>query len=146
MKHFILSLMIILAAALTASARDSYAHDASVLPQAAQNTIKNNFKAKVSVVKIEKTLGHIDEYDVSLSDGTEVSFDRDGNWDCIEISAASHVPDAFIPAGVKAYVSKNHKGARIVSLDKERGGYEVQLSDGLELKFDKNGSFKRYDD
>lgn len=56
------------------------------------------------------------------------------------------VPDAYVPAGVRAYVSKNHSGQRIVSIDRERSGYDVELSNGIEMKFDKVGNFLRYDD
>lgn len=56
MRKIALSLIILMSAGLIASAKDTYAHDASVLPAPAQNTLKNNFKAKVSVVKIDKDL------------------------------------------------------------------------------------------
>ena len=132
--------------AAAACARDTYAHDASVLPKAAQTVIANNFKSKVSVVKIDKDFGRGSEYEVILSDGTEISFDRDGNWDNVETSNTSSVPKAFIPQGIRDFVSKNHSGARIVGIDKERSGYDVELSNGIEMKFNKAGQFLRYDD
>ena len=67
MKKIILILMAVLGLSATAMARDTYAHDASVLPQSAQTMLSSNFKAKVSVVKIDKTLGRIDDYEVILS-------------------------------------------------------------------------------
>lgn len=129
-----------------ACARDTYAHDASVLPKAAQATIANNFKSKVTVVKIEKDFGRVSEYEVILSDGTEISFDRVGNWDNVETAETSSVPKAFVPQGIREFVSKNHNGARIIGIDKERSGYEVELSNGIEMKFNKAGQFLRYDD
>ncbi|MDE7160186.1 MAG: PepSY-like domain-containing protein [Muribaculaceae bacterium] len=39
----------------------------------------------------------------------------------------------------------NHKGASIVGIEKERYGYEVELSNGIEMRFDKQGRFVRYD-
>lgn len=129
-----------------ATAKDTYAHDASVLPEAARTTIANNCKAQVSVVKIDKDFGRVSEYEVILTDGTEISFDRNGNWDNVETNNAKSVPAGFIPKAVSEYVSKNHKGTRIVGIDKERSGYDVDLSNGIEIKFDKNGVFLRYDD
>jgi hypothetical protein len=35
-------------------------------------------------------------------------------------------------------VRKNYSGATIVQIEKARSGYEVQLSTGLELTFNKN--------
>jgi len=43
-------------------------------------------------------------------------------------------------------VNKNFKGATIVKIDKEHYGYEVELSNGLDLKFNCNGSFMMIDD
>ena len=138
--------MAILISALTVSARDHISHDPAVLPQAAQTVIKNNFKAKVSFVKIDKELGRISDYEAILTDGSEIKFDRDGNWKEVESSPSSSVPSFFILAPIRDYVAKNHKGTRIVGIDKERGGYEISLSNGIDLKFDTKGVFKRYDD
>ncbi len=146
MKKIILMLMAVLGLSATAMARDTYAHDASVLPQSAQTMLSSNFKAKVSVVKIDKTLGRIDDYEVILTDGTEISFDRNGNWDNVETSNAKSVPAGLVPEIIRNYVSRNHSGVHIVGIDKEHHGYDVELSDGIDMKFDKDGRFLRYDD
>lgn len=146
MRKFMLAFAAILGFAVFAQAKDIYAHDAAVLPKAAQTTIANNFKSKVSVVKIDKDFGHISEYEVILMDGTEISFDSDGNWDNVEVNNSLSVPVAFVPAAVRNYVSRNQPGARIVGIDKERRGYDVELSNGVDMKFDLGGNFLRYDD
>lgn len=133
-------------AALSMSARDNYSRDASVLPKAAQTSISSNFKAKVSMVKTDKDFGRVSEYEVILTDGTEITFDRDGNWKDIEVSANRAVPSAYVPANVTQYVKNNHKGQKVVGIEKDRGGYEVELSNGLDLKFDRNGNFVKYED
>ncbi len=145
MKRFLLILAAAAAIGLTAAARGNYAHDASVLPEAARTVIANNCKAKVSLVKIEKNLGRIDEYEVILTDGTEITFDRNGNWENVETAKNKQVPDGFLPKSIKTYVSKNHSGTKIVGIEKERNGYEVELSNGIDMKFNKNGEFIRYD-
>lgn len=137
---------LVVAFATAACAKDTYAHDASVLPEAAKTVIANNFKAKVSLVKIEKDWGRVSEYEVILTDGTEISFDSKGNWDNIETSNTSAVPSKMIPKAIRDYVAKTQPGMRIVGIDKERSGYEVELSNGVDMKFDKNGNFTRYDD
>lgn len=146
MKKFVLALIVALGFGATAAASDTYAHDASVLPQSAQNVIANNFKAKVSVVKIEKDFGRVSEYDVTLNDGSEISFDRHGNWKDIEVNASKSVPSSIVPQGVKNYVSSKHAGQRIVGIEKNRNGYDVELSNGVDIKFDKEAQFIRYDD
>lgn len=146
MKKFLLSIIAVLGFAVLAQAKDTYAHDASVLPKPAQTTIADNFKAKVSVVKIDKDFGRISEYEAILTDGTEISFDRNGNWDNIEVNNSKSIPAAFIPSQIKNYVKANQPGQHIVGIDKERHGYDIELSNGIEMKFDKNGNFIRYDD
>ncbi len=53
---------------------------------------------------------------------------------------------AIIPKNIRAYVADHFKGARIDKITKEYWGYEVELSNGVDLKFDSKGDFKRMDD
>lgn len=145
MKKIILFLVMALASIGIASASDTYSRDASVLPQAAREVISNNFEASVSVVKIDRNFGRISEYEVVLSDGSEINFDASGNWKSIEVANNRQVPVAILPEGVKTYVSANHGGTKVVGIERERRGYEVTLSNGLELKFDNSGNFLRFD-
>lgn len=138
--------VVVIMAAVTAQARNNYSHDASILPATAKSTLKANFKAPVSLVKIDKDFGRISEYEVILTDGTEVTFDRDGKVKEVETAATSSVPAAFIPQPVNMYVKKYHSGLRVVGYEKKRSGCEITLSNGLELKFDKNNNFVKYDD
>lgn len=126
-------------------ANDRYGRDASVLPASAQTVLSRNFKAAVSLVKIDKEFGRVSEYEVILSDGTEITFDSKGNWESVEVSGKGSVPAAFVPEAIAAYVKKNEKGLRIVGIEKKRGGYEVELANGVDLKFDASGKFLRYD-
>ena len=145
MKKLLLMLGLILGISAVATAKDKYAHDESVLPEAARTTISNNFKAKVSLVKIEKDFGRISEYEVILTDGTEISFDRNGNWENVETNNSKSVPSSMVPKAISDYVSKNQPKTRIVGIEKERNGYDIELSNGVDMKFDAQGNFKRYD-
>lgn len=146
MKKIFTLIMILTALALPSLARDRYAHDSAVLPQAAKSVLDKNFKSKVSVVKIDKDFGKISEYEVVMTDGTEVSFDSKGNWENVETSNTKSVPAYFIPEGVRKFVVKNQPGTKIVGIERERNGYDVSLSNGVDMKFNKQGEFVRYDD
>lgn len=143
MKRIILAFTALILTA-TAWAGD-YVHDAGVLPQAAQSVIKKNFKSEVSFVKIDKTLGKISEYEVVLTDGSEITFDSKGNWKEVETSKKKSVPSGFVLKTISDYVSKNHKGEKIIGIEKKRDGYEIDLSNGIDIKFDKNGNFVRFE-
>lgn len=145
MKKLLLFLAI-LTGVFCASARDNYSHDSSVLPIAAQTVLKNNFKAKVSHIKINKDFGRITEFDVVMTDGSEITFDSKGNWKDIEVGKNAAVPSAFVPSAISTYVKANQKNVKITGIEKNRSGYDVELSNGVEMKFNSEGKFLRYDD
>lgn len=145
MKKLFLGLMLA-AVAVAPALADTYVNNDSALPVAAKEVIKKNFKSKVSLVKVDKDFGRIDEYEVKLSDGSEITFDSKGNWKEVEAASTKSVPASFVPKTVSQYVKKNHGGSNIVSIERKRGGYDVKLSNGIEMKFDKSGRFKKYDD
>lgn len=144
MKRLLFMLAVIMGI-LTASARNNYSHNPADLPPSAQTILKNNFKAEVSHIKIEKDFGKIKEYDVILTDGTEVTFDSHGNWKEIEVKQKSSVPASLIPKAISEYVKQNQKNVKIIGIEKNRSGYEVELSNGVEMKFNSEGKFVRYD-
>lgn len=144
MKNLVLILAIVIGV-FSMPARDTYTHDVNVLPAAAQTIIKNNFKAEVSHIKVEKDWGRVSEYDVVLTDGSEITFDAAGNWKDIEVRRTASVPDSFVPQAVSSYVKQNQKNARITGIEKRRSGYEVELSNGVDMKFNSEGKFLRYD-
>ena len=146
MKKLALLLTLILGISFTSLAGDTYSRSASALPESAKVTLARNFKAPVSFIKTDKTLGFVTEYDVILTDGTEINFDRNGNWESIEIAANQTIPNVFIVKGITDYINKNFPGQKILGISKEGNGFEVELSNSIEMKFDKNGNFIRYDD
>jgi hypothetical protein len=85
------------------------------------------------------------DYTVLLSDGSKVEFDSKGKWESVE-NKKSGVPASVIPAKIKEYVATNYPSLLIVKIEKSMYGYEVELSNDLDLKFDANGNFQRVDD
>jgi len=136
--------VIAMAGAVSASA-DKYTRDASVLPPAAIVTLDKYFKSKVSLVKTDTSYGRVREYEVILKDGTEVSFDRSGNLKEIETSKSSKVPDALVPRTILDFVKSHQNKARVIGMEIDRKGYDITLSNGVEVEFDSNGNFIKYD-
>lgn len=145
MKKLLFTIIALIGISSAAMAKDTYAHNGSVLPKAAQTVLANNFKAKVNLVKIDKDFGRASDYEVILTDGTEIKFDKNGNWENIEIGVNDTIPSYFIPKGISSYVRQNQPGQKIVGIDKERSGYDVELANGVEIKFNKDGQFIKYD-
>ena len=84
-------------------------------------------------------------YEVCLSNGIEVEFDKHGTWDKVDCNFSA-VPADLVPANIANSVKSSFPDAVIVKIDKERGGYDIELSNDLELKFNKNGQMVRIDD
>ena len=85
------------------------------------------------------------KYEVHLNDGTEINFDRKGNWDKVDCKLKA-VPAHLIPATIASNVETQFSGTVITKIDKERYGYEIELSNGLDLKFNRQGMLSEIDD
>ncbi len=89
------------------------------------------------------------EYEVRLSDGTELDFTRKGEWkkiDCEHSSIYTSVPEALIPVEIANYVKASFPNESIVKIDKDRRDWEIELSNRLEIKFDKRFNVTEIDD
>ena len=117
---------------------------AEQLPAAAKTFIQKTFPGQtVSYAKID--FDGRKKYEVRLSNGTEVEFDKNGNWDKVDCNYSA-VPASLVPATIANYVKTHFAGAKVVKIDKERHGYDVELSNDLELKFNKQGQLMNIDD
>ncbi len=146
MKKLLTLLTVVLLGLGISMARDKVTTDTSVLPKAAMELINKHFgKVGVNHIKIDKNMvGHIDDYDVILNNGTEIEFKSDGTLKSIDCGSKS-IPDALVLKPIRDYIKKNFKGAAITSLEIERNTYEIELVNGLELKFDRAGNFLKVD-
>ena len=107
---------------------------ASSLPAAAQTFLNKHF-AGDNVRKAEKDNGRRGtEYEVDMTSGAEIEFTSDGDWKEIKASRGNAVPAAVVPAAIAKFVADNFSGEIITEIAKKRGGYEVELSNGTELK------------
>ena len=86
------------------------------------------------------------KYEIFLADGTHIDFDTDDMWDKIECPLTNPVPTALIPPPVATTIQANYPDAMITKIDKDRNGFEVDLANGLELKFNKQGAIVDMDD
>lgn len=144
--HSLAAIAIAFCTAFAACSKESYSHDATNLPQKAKTTLSQNFTAAVSLVKVEKSgLGGTEEYEVVLTNGTEITFKANGDWESVETPNNIAVPSGLVPTAITNFVREKHAGALIVGIDKEKNGFDVELSNGLEIKFDKGGNFVAYD-
>lgn len=140
MKRITILLACLLTGAMTACAdNDRITNDANELPQPSRNFLNQYFTtAAVSHIKIEKNFWGVKGYDVILTDGSHVEFNRKGEWKEIK-TYQSALPSAIVPSFIRAYVTRHYPGMDITTIDKDSKDYEIDLKNGLELKFDLEG-------
>lgn len=144
MKKIVFALLMVVLGFGAAKA-DKYTIDRSQLPEAAQQMLTEYFpKAKVSMVKVDSHLLKKTDYDVKLVNGTKIEFDSAGKWTSVDCKTRE-VPQGLIMKPIQRYVNKNFPDVKIVKIEKDFNGIEVELSDGVELKFDRLGTFKSAD-
>lgn len=138
-------LMVLLMAFVFAGAAraDKYTLDRSNLPQEAQEMLDKYFpKAKVGMIKVDRHLLKKTDYDVKLVNGTKIEFSNKGKWTSVDCKTRE-VPEGLVMKPIRNYVNKNFSDQKIVKIKKKSSGYEVTLSDGVELKFNLLGSFTK---
>ncbi len=116
------------------------------LPSTAINFIKDNFPQANVVLATKDGWWITSEYDVSLSDSTSIDFDSSGNWKEIK-NSVSGVSTKFLPEKIRNTLEIKFIGSKIKSIEKKsRYAFEIELFDGRDLKFDKNGVLFEVDD
>ncbi|MGL5636403.1 MAG: PepSY-like domain-containing protein [Bacteroidales bacterium] len=126
-------------------ASDGKLIEKSQLPVKSQQFLNEYFnRSVVSYVKEDEDFFN-KEYDVVFTDGTKIEFAKNGEWKSISCKQ-TEVPLRLVPAKIINHLKTNHPGYRIMELEKDRRGYELKLTNGLELNFDKNFVLTEIDD
>lgn len=116
------------------------------LPAAAREFLNAHFKGLTVafVVEEQKITGTV--YEVTYTDRTEVDFNTSGDWCSIE-RKYSAIPDSVIPKQISDFIANgNYSGQHIRKIEKGRQSWEVELGNGLELRFDNQFNMLGYDD
>lgn len=141
--------LFVLVAALAAMTTSALAADdtpvqVAQMPNAAQQFIGQYF-GDVQVSYATMDGGFDKSYDVVLVNGTKIEFDGDGNWTEVDCKHGV-VPQELIPEQIRRYVADNHPGQQIEQIDRRARGWEVELSNGIDLKFNRNFRLMDLDD
>ena len=143
-KFFLVALLCMLLQSVTCLADDKII-PVEQLPASAKTFVKKYFPQATIEYATKDTEFMGTTYEGRLSDGTEVDFDKKGNWDNVDCKTKA-VPASLVPAAIAQYVKAHYPNTVIVKIDKERGGYEIELSNDLDLKFNSKGKLIGIDD
>ena len=115
------------------------------LPLDAQRLIEKYFqKADVSVVIMDKEAIFV-EYEVRLTDGTKIEFEKNGELKKIDCGTKA-VPETLLPEPVRQYVKNQFPKDFVTEWSKDDFRWKAELSNGLDLEFNSKYEFLRIDD
>lgn len=149
MKNLFLLTIAVLALAFTVSSCSSDDNQlyetviqASELPTPAKNFIDNNFP-NINSTRVEKDVRSVDEYyEVYLTGGIHIDFNQAGEWTEVDGNNQA-IPTGFINPNIVTYVTTNYSETAIESIDKKAYGFDVELLNNIELRFNSEGNFLR---
>lgn len=145
MKKILLSALAVATLAVTPTMAEDVAITAQRLPQEAQKFLKEHFSQnKVSAAMHDKDISDND-YTVILDNGTKIEFDSKGKWESVK-SRSGKMPAGVVPVKIQGYITEHYPTSGIEKIERKRYGYEVELTNDLDLKFDSNGRFVGIDD
>ena len=108
------------------------------LPQSAKAFIAENYKGQ-KILSVEKDWN---SYDCILSNCTKIEFTKKGVWEEVE----HNLTDIIVPKAIRDYVKANYPNTTIQKIEKERYGYDIELSNDVGMRFNKQGTFIRMKD
>lgn len=141
----IVTLLISLAFFATIAKADDKPIDYEQLPSAAKSFIEADF-ARQTISYITKDTDLLDTaYNVHFTNGLEIEFNSKGEWK--EISCASSpIDNKYIPRQIIEAVASRWPGEKFKKIERYKYSYEVELTNSLELKFDKKYRLIEIDD
>lgn len=112
----------------------------SELPTQAKEFTETYF-SDLQIFRVEKDLKSIDEYyEVKFVGGMEIDFTQSGIWTNVDGNNKA-IPTGFILAPIVEYVTTNYNATFIESIEKKGYGFDVDLVNNVELRFDLEGNF-----
>ena len=145
MKKMLLSALAILALAVTPTMAEDVAITAEKLPQEAQKFLKTYFaQSKVVSAMHDRDITDND-YTVYLDDGTKVEFDGSGKWESVK-NHNGKMPAGVVPEKIQSYITTHYPSMGVEKIERKHYGYELELTNDLDLKFLQNGKFIGLDD
>ncbi|MCM1067502.1 MAG: PepSY-like domain-containing protein [Muribaculaceae bacterium] len=73
-----------------------------------------------------------------------MEFNNSGAWTSVDCKTKA-VPEKLIIKPIRRYLNDNFSGQTVVKIEKKATAFEVELADGVEIKFDRLGNFKSID-
>lgn len=136
MKKFtiLLASLFLALSILPASAAGDRIITVGELPASSQQFIQTYFKGvEVSYAKVDEEFFD-KEYKVLFVNGAKAEFLKNGDWKEIDCKYGE-VPAGIVPQPILDCVASRFAGRKVVCIDRDRRGYDVELDNGIDLEF-----------
>jgi hypothetical protein len=149
MKKTVLYVMFFAVATLFVACEEEKLIQENELPAISKTFVETHFPDVVitAIVKERDGLTDID-YTVYLTNGFDIDFTKSGDWDDVD-GHFLPVPESILdllPKPLLQHIANTFPTLSIIEVNRERYGYEIGLSNDMDLKFDSNGRFTGIDD
>lgn len=85
-------------------------------------------------------------YEVKFSNGHEVVFAADGTWLEVEAPDGRSIPYGIVPEPIQDFLDSYYYDYGVNEINRTGFGYEVELTTGLDMRFNRDGYFLGIDD
>lgn len=115
------------------------------LPVQAKVFVSSHFKAlKVATTTVESEFMN-KTYNVFFATGEKVEFNKNGVWQEVKC-VNTPVPEKIVPVEIRSYVRQQYPDMFITSIERDKRGYDVELSNGLDIEFNNRFEVAGIDD
>lgn len=120
---------------------NDYPSTSAQIPQAGKDFLATYYPG-IAVASATMEVEHgVTEYEVVLSNGHQVTFNAQGEWTDVDAPTGDTIPGEIVPAAIMTYVIDHYNGVGINEISVETYGYDVELLNGLDLRFSSTGAF-----
>lgn len=150
MKNVISKMLLMFAVVMTLSSceKDEQSITVNDLPAVAQAFVKDYFgEGKILSTIKDKEGKNSFEFEVFMDNGVEIKFDQNGLWQEVDLrDDRQALPTVlFIHEAIRTYIETNYAGQGINGIERELYGFDVELTNDMDLVFDAQGKFIRID-
>lgn len=104
-------------------------------------TFVETYFSEYEILRVEKDIHSVDEYyEVKFVGGMQIDLNQSCEW--TEVDGNNQpIPTGFVNTSIVEYVTTNYPTTSIESIDKKSYGFDVDLLNNTELRFDSEGNF-----
>ena len=123
---------------------DEFLIDISQVPSEIQTFVSTHFPEQTITRVIKETEGSAHTHDLYLDNLTKLEFNGTNN--VVDIEGQSKLPDSLLSENILIFVGLTYPENYITGWELDDSLQQIQLNNGIEIEFNRNGNFLRIDE